>query len=203
MEKINKRNFLGFLKSYRNVFFFSFLVASVTGVFAWQRGEKYSISLTITLSRQETQNVTDYKYDSYYAILATDEFSETLSGWFKTPEMTEDIYYQASLPLKKNSLNNLARRFRAEKISPHVVEIRFGASSESEGLILAQAIKEVLEKRISLLNSASAQGLNFTILSSNPIIVKNIQTIFWQIVAGFFTGLTVGWFIKSAKEYFA
>ena len=159
--------------------------------------------MTINISRQGTQAAADYKYDSYYAVLASDEFGDTVTGWFKTPEMTVEVYRQADLPLAKNSLNDLARRFRAAKISPNVVEVRFGVQTEAEADILSQGIAKALQEKTSLLNASSAQGLAFAVLAGEPVVAENTQVVWWKALEGFITGLAAGWFIKAAKDYFA
>ncbi|MDD2730665.1 MAG: hypothetical protein PHW33_00900 [Candidatus Portnoybacteria bacterium] len=189
-------------KEYRWVLVFALLVAVAAGFFTWRQGEKYSVSMAISVSRQGTQAAADYKYDSYYAVLASDEFGDTVTGWFKTPEMAVAVYRQAGLPLSQNSLNGLARRFQAAKISPNVVEVRFGVQTEPEAGALARGIASVLQEKVSLLNPSSAQGLAFAVTAGEPVVAENKQAIWWKSLAGFITGLAAGWFIKAAKNYF-
>ena len=119
------------LNDYKWVLVFAVLVALAAGVFAWQK-DKYNVSLSLTISRAGTQNSVDYKYDSYYALKASDEFGNAVEGWFKTPETAQAIYKQAGLDLGASTLASLSRRFQAVKISPTTVEVRFGAISAND-----------------------------------------------------------------------
>ena len=194
--------FQKYAKRYRAVLIFALLTALAAGFFTWRTGERYSVSLAVSVSRLGTQQASDYKYDSYYAMKASDEFGDTVAGWFKTPEMTAAVYKKANMKLGGTNLNNMARRFQASKISPNVVDVRFGVKTEEEGRNLALAMTGILQDKSSLLSSLSGQGIAFAAMTSEPVIVKNTYAIWWNALAGFLAGLVLGIFIRVAKEYF-
>lgn len=190
-----------YLKKYKWVLVFALAVAMAAGIFVWL-GDKYSASLNLTVSRLGTQNAADYKYDSYYALKASDEFGSAVEGWFKTPSMTQAVYQKANLSLGPMGLNSLSRRFLAVKISPVTVEVRFSANSEADIKAISQAVASVAQAKADLLNSSSNQGVAFTIIGSEPVIVSNAANLWRNILAGFFIGLVFGFFMQVAKEYF-
>ncbi len=199
---MNNKKIIEAIAGYNYVFVFALLCALAAGLITWQMGERYSVSLGVTVSRLGTQSASDYKYDNYYALKASNEFGDTVAGWFKTPEMTAAVYKKADLTLGGAGLSSLARRFNASKISPNVVDIRFGASTEAEGQALAQAIADVLQEKTNQLNSISSQGIAFAAMTGEAVMVENANALWWNTLAGLLIGLVVGFFIKAAKDYF-
>jgi len=199
---MNKKIIVG-IKEYKEILIFALGVALVAGVFTWQKQDKYETSLSLTVSRYGTQSAQDYKYDNYYAVKATDEFGNTVAGWFKTPEMTQSIFKKAEVQLDSQSLNSLKKRFQAAKISPNLVEVRFSTKDESSAKILAEAVINTLSEKVNLLNTSSLQGISFIVMGGEPVIVKNNLIVWWNLLAGFLVGLVVGFFIKISREYFS
>lgn len=199
---MNKKIKIDF-QEYKEVLIFALGVALVAGIFTWQKQDKYEASLSLSVSRYGTQSAQDYKYDNYYAVKATDEFGNTVAGWFKTPEMTQAIFKKASLQSNSQSLDSLKKRFQAAKISPNLVEVRFSAKDESTAKILAEAVVNTVSEKVSLLNTISLQGVSFVVMGSEPVIVKNSLAVWWNVLAGLLVGLVVGFFIKVSREYFS
>lgn len=196
------KNYFQWFKKIRFILLFALVVALAAGTFSWFKEEKYSASLSILVSRLGTQQAADYKYDSYYALRATDEFGETIVGWLKTPEIASAVYQKAGISSAPESLAGLSRKFKAFKASPNLVEIRYGSNSEDEARKLAQAVGEVLTEKINLIYASSWQGIGFVILPGTPVIVKNTAAVWWTVLAGFLVGLAVGFFVQVAKEHF-
>lgn len=190
-------------QKYKGVLIFALAVALVAGIFTWQKQDRYDVSLSLTVSRYGTQSAQDYKYDNYYAIKASDEFGETVSGWFKTPEMTQAIFKKLAVRPGSMSLDSLKRRFKAAKISPNLVEVRFSAKNENEAKNLAQAVSDTVVEKTNLLNVSSWQGISFLVAGGEPVIVKNEMAIWWNLLTGFLVGLVVGFFVFISKEYFS
>lgn len=193
---------INYLAGYKWVFVFALAVAVAAGVFAWWSASANSASLVLNISRLGTQNSTDYKYDNYYALRASDEFGSVVEGWFKTPEMTQAVYKEAGLDLNLHSLGSLSRFFKAGKISPAAVEVRFSVQSASEAKAISQAIIKISAQRALAIGAASNQGISFMIGGSEPVVVDNSSNLWRNLLAGFIMGLIIGFFVKAAREYF-
>jgi len=200
----NDKNFSvkEFLLKHKFIWVFSLLVALIAGFYTWWGGEKYSVSLALTITRSGTQQAIDYKYDSFYALEATDQFGDTVAGWFKTPEIASVISKKVGDDQNNSSLNNLSKRFQASKISPNLVEVRYGAADETSAKRLAEAVGQVISEKVNLINNSSNQGISFAAISGEPVIVRNTYNIWLSVLAGFLIGLVFGFFIQVAKEYF-
>jgi len=192
-----------YLGKFKFILAFAVLVALAAGLFGWWGGTKYSVSLSLTINRYGNQPSQDYRYDNYYALKAANEFGDTVTGWFKTPEMTQAIFKKAGLNSWPQNLNTLSRRFSAAKISPNLVEVRFGAQSESEAKTLADAVGRVVAEKTNLIGNSSGQNISFSATAGEPVIIKNIGLIWWNILAGLLVGLAVGIFVKLARGYLA
>ncbi|MDD2753594.1 MAG: hypothetical protein PHT44_03225 [Candidatus Portnoybacteria bacterium] len=190
-------------EEYKWILVFAALVALAAGIFTWQGGNKFSVSLSLTISRAGTQNAVDYKYDSYYALKASDEFGSAVAGWFKTPEMAQAIYKNAGLDPGSQNLAGLSRRFQAVKISPATVEVRFSAGSIDEAKTASYAIIGVAGDKANLLSSTSGRGVPFSVIGGEPVIIANSGDIWQNVAIGFFIGLIFGFFVKTGKEYFS
>lgn len=197
-EKIKRE-----VQEYKGVLIFALGVALVAGIFTWQKQEKYEVSLSLNISRSDAQSAQDYKYDNYYALMASDEFGNTVAGWFKMPEMTQAILKRADLWAGAQSLDSLKKRFKAAKISPNSVEIRFSAQDESAAKNLAEAVVAIVSDKTGLLGSSSSRGIAFAVTGSEPVIVENHSVIWWNMLAGILVGLVVGFFVKVSREYFS
>ncbi len=191
-----------YFDEYKWVLVFAVAVAVLAGAWAWF-APNYSASLALTVSRAGTQSAADYKYDNYYALKAIDEFGNVVAGWFKTPEMTQAIYKKANLELAAPSLASLSRFFQSAKISPGTVEVRFGGASESEVKNISQAVADVADEKASALSSISGQGIAFSVVGGEPVLVDNSGNIWRNALVGLVMGLLFGIFVKTAKEYFS
>jgi len=198
-KKINLKEFLA---KHKFIWIFAFLVALAAGFFAWWQGENFSVSLALTISRQGTQESIDYKYDNYYALRASDEFGTTVVGWFKTPEIAEAINQKVGINSSGWSLSSLSERFKAAKISPNLVEVRYGAKTESDAKKISQAIGQVISEKVGLINNSSNQGIAFLVIVGEPVVAKNTYNFWLNILAGFLIGLIFGFFIIVARDYF-
>jgi len=192
---------LKYFNNYKWVLVFAVLVALAAGIFAWQK-DKYSVSLSLTISRVGTQNSTDYKYDSYYALKASDEFGSAVEGWFRTPEMAQIIYKQADLSIDVTTLAGLSRLFQASKISPTTVEVRFGAANENDVKKISRAIAGVAAAKADLLSAKSNQGVAFTVIGGEPVIATNYFSVWQDALLGLIVGLVFGVFVKVAVRIF-
>ncbi|MEK7160846.1 MAG: hypothetical protein AAB724_02360 [Patescibacteria group bacterium] len=188
-------------QKYQAVLIFAVIAGLAAGLSAWWLQPPFRASISLTVSRATLQLGSDYQYDNYYALKASDEFGDTVAGWFKIPEMTQEILKQAGQTGALESLSSLSRRFSAVKVAPNLVELRYGAASPTEALILGEAIKRVVTGKVDDLKQASNQSINFSVLAGPVVVANNSRTIWWQALAGLAAGLALGFFLKVSREY--
>ena len=68
------------------------VIIAITGlasalVFSILRPAYYDTSLAFSINRINLQTTENYQYDGYYAIQASDLFSQTVMSWMMTPSV--------------------------------------------------------------------------------------------------------------------
>lgn len=129
---------------------------------------KYNNSLFFTISVKDKGEFSD----AYSNLQASDQFTESLQGWFKDPSLLKNIYDQSGLnfPInaKKQDKNNLI--------------ISYFSDSQENGKILKEAINSEISKKISAYNSNS--DIRVFITSSDLYVDRqSSKTILYLIIS--------------------
>lgn len=181
---------------------FAFLIAILCGIWAAWRGQGYSASVSMLVSRVASVQPIDYNYDSYYALKATDEFGGTIIGWLKTPEVVESVYKKAGIDFAPSGFSGFSGNFKGIKVSPSTVEVRFDCSSRDDAKKIAKAIGETISEKNKQLADSSKQGINFVALTSEPVVIQNKLDVIVKFLAGLLVGFVFGLFFQRAKIFF-
>lgn len=139
-------------------------------------GVDVSISLSVPVpERPRTQ---DYEFDGYYALQATDLFSETLAGWFRSPDFAAGVYEKAGIPAPENSLRTLSKIFSAKKISGQLINIEYHAQNANEGGKIAKAAANLLQERVDAFNEKGNSALSFSVVANEPLLIPVNRNVF-------------------------
>jgi capsular polysaccharide biosynthesis protein len=179
------------------------ILAVATYIWSIKQAESYSASLLLNVSRLDTQNTADYRYDQFYRIQADDKFSDTLSQWLTAPGIASEIIAKANFPGGDKTLRQLSRSFRGEKISPETVEVRFSATNPDEAKKIGDAIGVVIDEKTKNLNLNSQDATWFKVFPSNYIALKNIQNLPLNLGLASIVGLFFGVISIFFKHYFS
>ena len=68
------------------------LATILSFVFAYFKPVNFDTSISFSINRINKQKTEEYQYDDYYAIQASDLFSQTVMSWFLTPSVLLEIY---------------------------------------------------------------------------------------------------------------
>lgn len=178
------------------------ITALATFVFTFNQPSYYNVSLSLLVSSAQNQETNDYRFDGYYTIQATDLFSNTVEAWFKSPEIVSAIYDKAKANLDKSNIKSIAKIFKAEKLAPHYVEVRYKITSEKEAKQLGDAAVGVLSEKTQLLNDSSQGQNDFIITASQPVVVLTKPPVLVNTTVGLLAGIFIGFFIGLIKDYF-
>src|SRR4030043_1642293 len=112
------REYYKILRSHISIIVYVVLIAVVVA-YAWsvRKSQTSSASFILKISRTESQNTADYQYDQFYRLQADEKFTETISGWLKSPGTTREIFSKAGIDSENDSMRQLSKSFRAEKKS--------------------------------------------------------------------------------------
>lgn len=165
------------------------LIPTVLAVsFAATRPVSYSTSIAFTVNRINKQDVKEYQYDGYYALQASDLFTETVVSWFLTPSVIVEMYDAADVPANVRDLSSLTARFKIKKYSSQNLGVTFTSSSQSDAEKLAAAVVKTVEYKASQLNQSADRKALFEVVGSKPVTVERSRQVSLAGIVGFILG---------------
>lgn len=195
--------YLKIIKKYINIILIiSILIAVMTYIFTARQPVYYNSSLSLLISGTQVQDTNDYRFDGYYTIQATDLFGGTVVAWLKSPEVVTSIYEQAKVDIDKTNIKNLTKIFKAEKLAPHYVEVRYKTSRENDAERIAEAITQVLAQKTLSLGELSKKQTDFYVNSGDPVIALVKPPVLVNTLLGLVIGALAGILLGIVKEYF-
>ncbi len=172
--------------------FWAVVLAVAAGSFAYffLRPEAYAASLTLNITRKGSQETADYKFDDFYRLQADEKFAETVVEWLKSPRAVSDIYANAGFKTDQLTLRQMAKSFRAEKLSSQIVSVSFAAADFDSAKKISRAIVENVLKNTGDLDKNQKEKTWFEIAAREPVIVKEsfnpALVLAFSLLAGIF-----------------
>jgi capsular polysaccharide biosynthesis protein len=179
---------------------FIIIVTLTTMLVSMRAKPKFVTSLSITVDRANRQTSAEYQYDGYYAIQASDLFSQTILSWFLTPSTLLEFYQRAGLDANIESLGGLIGRFRARKISAQNITVQFSEPERARAEALAQAIGDVVKERGESLNQDSEGQALFEVTPANPVIVETKPNVLLATAAAFLASLALAFLVIALRR---
>lgn len=182
------------------------LIGAIVGllvfIFTSRQPDYYNSSLSLLISNNQIQETQDYRFDGYYTIQATDLFGSTVEAWLKSPEIVTNIYDRAEVDIDRSNIKLLTKIFKAEKLAPHYIEVRYKTDNEKQAIKIAGAVTEVLSEKAKSLEEMSQNQTRFTVSSGAPVAVLTKPPVAVNTVVGIIVGIILGFFIGMLKNYF-
>ena len=170
-------------------------------IFSLVKPVYYDTSLSFAINRINRQETTQYQYDGYYSIQASDLFSQTVMSWLMTPSVLLEIYDQAKIDPKISSLEELAARFKTKQYSPQNLVVRFKERDQITSEKISQAIISVVESRAAAANQTSDNKALFQVVGAKPVIVQRQAVVWLNTLLGFLAGLLISCITAYIIEY--
>lgn len=178
------------------------LVACVTAaVVAQTRPIQTGVSVSYAINRTNRVATTQYEYDGYYALQASDLFAQTVVSWFSTPSFLQEVYQQANLDPEIQSLNSLPSRFSVRKYSAQNIVVRFNERNEERAKGVAQYLGSVMEKKAESLNQSSDGKSLFAIVAGVPVIAPARPNMALILGVTAVLSFALGLFYAAARQY--
>lgn len=174
------------------LFVFVLAVTIMTLIVSMSRAPRYLTSLSIAVNRISKQATTEYQYDGYYALQASDLFSQTLLSWFLTPSVLLDFYEQAGVEPNITTTNALVSRFRARKFAAQNIVIQFTERDRDTAAKLAEGISAVVRERSASLDTDASGDATFDVVPSQPVIVEVTPSVALNTIAAFVASILIG-----------
>ncbi|MFH1225996.1 MAG: hypothetical protein V1684_01760, partial [bacterium] len=162
----------------------------------------YDTSISFTINRTAKQKTTDYQYDGYYAIQASNLFAQTIMSWLMTPSFLLEIYQQAEVEPNIDYLDKFANRFQTKKFSPQNVAVRFKERDEETAKKISQALISTIEAKAKDSNKTSEGDSLFAVIGSQPVIVPYKMDIKLVAAVSLIVGLLLSCFLAYLVWYF-
>ncbi len=197
------------LRDYINVYWhqrlmIGLIVLIATGtalVIAGTRPERTGVSVSFSINRTNREATTQYQYDGYYALQASDLFAQTVVSWFSTPSVLLEVYHQANLDPAIQSVNSLPTRFSVRKYSSQNIVVKYTETDKDRATKLADSLKTVMESKASKLNQTSDGKSLFEIVGGTPVIAPAKPNLGLIAAVAAVLSLALGMFVAAARQY--
>lgn len=178
------------------------LVGASTFVWAKQTPTTYRTSISFAVNRINKQDTAEYQYDGYYAIQASDLFSQTVVSWFFTPSFILEVYDTAGITPKIESLEKFTAQFKTKKYSAQNIVVTYPERDQATAEKIANGIVVNLDQRTQELNKSSDQKALFEVVGSKPVIVEQSSNTATKTLLGLLVGLVAGLGLVYLVRYF-
>jgi capsular polysaccharide biosynthesis protein len=196
------REYLGIIKKDIKILFLGVvLVVLASLAYFGLRPVSYSVSMALNVTRNGSQQTADYHYDDFYRLQADEKFAETIVQWLNDPRIVTDIHTKAGIDVGQLNLKQLARVFNSEKLSSQIVAVSFSAVDKVSAKNISEAVAEVIESNVAVLNENQNESTWFRIIAQAPVIVKNKGTIWTLLVFPVLFGIFIGFWVIMLRHY--
>lgn len=178
---------------------FTIFVLIAVLLFSWWTSGGYDVSVSLSVFSKVIQQTPDYQYDGYYSVKAANEFADTVSQWTKSPEIINSIYKKAGVDFQGKSLRSFSGIFKAQKMAPQYIEIRFRVQKTEDALRITKALADVLQEKAELSSNFSGNVV-FTIIGGQPITAPNQPNFIFNGLLAIIGGLLLSLLAVLLKE---
>ncbi len=142
----------------------------------------YETSLSLLISKESSQETTDFKYDGYYAFQTSEIFADSIQEWMKSPETVNEIYQEAGVGQDFKNIKSYGKKFTAKKMSPQYTEVKFKTEKRDEAEKISSAIVKVINNKAKRIQENSKQEItndNFLPKTSAnaPVGISQIKSV--------------------------
>ncbi len=173
----------------------------VSVVVAGTQPERTAVSVSFAINRVNRDATTQYQYDGYYALQASDLFAQTVVSWFSTPSVLREVYQQANLDPEIQSINSLPSRFTVRKYSAQNIVVKFTERTDARAQTVATTLPKVMEDKATALNQSSDGKSQFDIVGGQPVIAPSKANLPLIVVAAVILSFALGLFVAAARQY--
>ena len=146
----------------------SFMAAIVAATAAQALAPAPEVHFSYLVSLRQREEATEYRFDGYYALQATDLFATTLASWVHTPEIIAAAYQQAGLVLTDRDPRSVRAAITATKSSPQLVEITVRQPREADAQKLAAGLQAVMNEQVAAYHAQGIPALTFGVVVTTP-----------------------------------
>lgn len=191
-----------FIKEKKFIFTFTFIATLSAFICSYWQQPYYENYISCFVFKKNTQPMTEFQYDGYYALQANTLISESIGQLLNTPQIVNSIYKNAEIDHKFTQIKHYKRHFKITKATNQYIEISYKTSNQEDAEILARATETVIQNHLNQIAQQSAEEINFTANLTNPITIFHPVNIIQNLILATICGLIFSIFTVLIKQYF-
>lgn len=161
-------------------------------VFAKFYPTTYTVSTLLAIHRVNKETTSDFQYDNYYGIQATEFVGNTVVSYLQSPETILEIYKETKLDQETKNIFSETKKFRPKQLSSHLIKLRITSEDNEKAKKLVQAAVEVINGKVKKLETNVKNQNSFEISATESIISTNKYSPFFVGGLGLICGLFLG-----------
>jgi len=163
----------------------------------------YPVTMFYTISLEDSQETTDFKYSNFYAEHSSLEFSRTVSGWFDDPSFEAQTFIDSNINKDEEMtfVKKLFGFFKAKRVERQNIQVSFDTYEDAKSHKLADTLTKVLKGRLSEYNKQS--NSHYQVALTSKWVEKKEASILMSVTISILMGLLIGVLLMYLYEYFA
>jgi capsular polysaccharide biosynthesis protein len=129
-------------------------------------GPSYQVHYSYIVSLSEREPTSDFRYDGYYALSATDLFAATLTSWIKTVETVVRAYEIAGIEMEGSDVRELVKVVSAEKTGPQIVEVKIKHKRKEVAEKLAVGLQAAMSENVESYHREGIPAVRFRVVTT-------------------------------------
>lgn len=199
---MNPKNYLKILLEKKLLIIaFALVIGLVSLIVSFFLPSKYQADISLTVHRINRENTSDFQYDNYYAVQASEYVSNTLVSMFAMPSIVSEIYKEAGL--EEISVNQAIKSIKARQLSAHLVSVTVKLKNEEESRKVADSISKIISEKISKVEVTNMGKNSFAVEFSEPIVTRKKIDPVVILISGFVAGFLAACGFVFLKHYFS
>ncbi len=193
-----KEVYLSNLKLFAVVFL---AVPALAIIFYFYQSDGYRAILWLDIVRQNAVRETEnYDYDKYYRLEADKNFADTVVGWLKSPQLTEEVLREVGADTTELSLRRKERFFQVNRVSPQSVRVSYSLKRVEQARELASVLTKALNARTQTLNNGEISDW-FAVRVGEPAVESTRKSFLWSVLLGVSAGFLSALIAVAGKHF--
>lgn len=169
------------------------ITALVAGIAVANQPTKYESNASLLLARGSAPAITDYDYDQFYLLQATELYAGNIVSWMNSADVSKSIRTQAGVP---------EGQIRGKK-SGGTIELSGTADTSAQAQSLVQAATRFVTDRTKTLsqgNNRAGFDITVTPLGDHPVKPSPLRSGLIGLVAGLLLGIIFALISQAARS---
>lgn len=179
------------------------LFAVLAGIWSVRQPIRYESNAIIVVDKPTIApaGATEYQYDKYYALEASDLFADTLAVWLASPSTVQRIYTAAGYEVPEISLKKMARIFKVNRQPTSNVIVTIADTDETKSRKLIDAAVAVTDEYVISQRNDEDPSQFFTIDAGETVTGVLKQNTVINVILGLLAGLILGMILAFLRAY--